>query len=265
MITSSFGSVLAFTFYFSVCEALYPVCSAEVGIYSSLNVVTILILAPLLQWDIREYFGRARSVCIWTFLIIWTLALNLKGLEVISRSDCFTFLVKFYLKVVAYTMIIVDGVIAILTSRVFVSEFNRSKKAIALEEFVRKIYTNPGVCSIESLEKAIESARVAFEDAEMKPWEEGFLKTETKTFSREKENFCCVICLVEEEKEQEICKLNCGHRFHFSCIFSWFKQTPRCPSCKDAFRPWLLRTLVAKNSKEKEGKASIEGKAERKG
>jgi hypothetical protein len=34
---------------------------------------------------------------------------------------------------------------------------------------------------------------------------------------------CCPICF-DELKQDNVCKLDCGHTFHYECIISWFKN-----------------------------------------
>ena len=40
------------------------------------------------------------------------------------------------------------------------------------------------------------------------------------------ENFC------ENENENKIIKLDCGHHFHKNCMQTWFITSPTCPMCR---------------------------------
>ncbi|HEY9754645.1 MAG TPA: RING finger domain-containing protein [Oculatellaceae cyanobacterium] len=51
----------------------------------------------------------------------------------------------------------------------------------------------------------------------------------------------CALCLSEicnPNNELETLKLECGHRFHGSCIAQWFRQSITCPLCRRTkFKP----------------------------
>ena len=42
----------------------------------------------------------------------------------------------------------------------------------------------------------------------------------------------CSICLNEFKRGETVCKLNCNHHFHKSCIAEWFNKNSTCPICK---------------------------------
>ena len=42
----------------------------------------------------------------------------------------------------------------------------------------------------------------------------------------------CNVCLENYTEEQISVKLNCGHRFHDSCIIHWLKMRNTCPVCR---------------------------------
>ena len=57
-----------------------------------------------------------------------------------------------------------------------------------------------------------------------------FLPSEDK--SRKTNSSICTICL--DDSRNEMCKLNCKHSFHESCLEEWKKhsQIPNCPLCR---------------------------------
>jgi hypothetical protein len=40
----------------------------------------------------------------------------------------------------------------------------------------------------------------------------------------------CAVCLCK--LDDKTCMLECGHKFHTTCIFTWFKKKPSCPMCR---------------------------------
>lgn len=40
----------------------------------------------------------------------------------------------------------------------------------------------------------------------------------------------CSICM--EDCKGKTCTLECGHKFHTKCIFTWFKKNNNCPLCR---------------------------------
>lgn len=42
----------------------------------------------------------------------------------------------------------------------------------------------------------------------------------------------CVICLEHLNQDKDIVSLKCGHKYHGSCIVSWFERGGRCPICR---------------------------------
>ena len=46
---------------------------------------------------------------------------------------------------------------------------------------------------------------------------------------------CCAICLETyeiERDENNVCKINCNHNFHNSCINTWLNRHNTCPMCR---------------------------------
>ena len=46
------------------------------------------------------------------------------------------------------------------------------------------------------------------------------------------ENYQCIICMEEFEKNEKINLLPCGHLFHINCIKQWLLKQKSCPFCK---------------------------------
>ncbi|CEM24477.1 unnamed protein product [Vitrella brassicaformis CCMP3155] len=46
------------------------------------------------------------------------------------------------------------------------------------------------------------------------------------------DDFCCSVCLVEFEEDDEVRVLDCKHVFHKLCIDEWFKAHTVCPLCR---------------------------------
>ncbi|XP_047316500.1 E3 ubiquitin-protein ligase SGR9, amyloplastic-like [Impatiens glandulifera] len=42
----------------------------------------------------------------------------------------------------------------------------------------------------------------------------------------------CVVCKEEMGKGRDVCKLPCGHLFHWICILPWLKKRNSCPCCR---------------------------------
>ena len=49
-------------------------------------------------------------------------------------------------------------------------------------------------------------------------------------------NNTCTICL-EELGERNTTTLECGHSFHYRCIFQWNTQHNSCPFCRQPINP----------------------------
>uniref|UniRef100_A0A915DMR8 RING-type domain-containing protein n=1 Tax=Ditylenchus dipsaci TaxID=166011 RepID=A0A915DMR8_9BILA len=42
----------------------------------------------------------------------------------------------------------------------------------------------------------------------------------------------CAVCIDDFELDMSICKLKCGHSFHFKCIEGWLAVAKTCPVCR---------------------------------
>jgi len=52
-----------------------------------------------------------------------------------------------------------------------------------------------------------------------------------------KKIFECSICLDNDDNNRRKRKLNCGHKFHFTCIEGWLKIKKKCPLCNSEAFP----------------------------
>jgi hypothetical protein len=51
----------------------------------------------------------------------------------------------------------------------------------------------------------------------------------------------CAICM-DTIGESNTCKLECGHTFHYTCIFQWNKNNENCPYCRNKTVPSIYNT-----------------------
>lgn len=47
-----------------------------------------------------------------------------------------------------------------------------------------------------------------------------------------KEQYFCVICQDDIEKNDIIRTVKCAHSFHLNCIDTWLSENKKCPTCK---------------------------------
>ena len=59
------------------------------------------------------------------------------------------------------------------------------------------------------------------------------MSTEMKI--KKKDDINCIICFDEQNNDQEenMMALQCGHSFHAACIKEWLDATACCPVCRD--------------------------------
>ena len=58
-------------------------------------------------------------------------------------------------------------------------------------------------------------------------------------FYRGFDNDQCSICLSEEYEEEgddQLVTLSCGHKFHLKCIMGWLKHKGNCPNCRQVIK-----------------------------
>ena len=57
-------------------------------------------------------------------------------------------------------------------------------------------------------------------------------------YNKEKysENYQCIICMEEFEKNEKVTLLPCDHIFHSNCIEQWLLKQRSCPFCKSEIR-----------------------------
>ena len=56
---------------------------------------------------------------------------------------------------------------------------------------------------------------------------------DTRHLDNDKSQKTCSICQEECDKYDKVTVLPCTHRFHTSCISTWFKTQPNCPTCRE--------------------------------
>lgn len=49
---------------------------------------------------------------------------------------------------------------------------------------------------------------------------------------REEVHSCCMVCLSDFVRGEEVRRLPCGHYFHTTCIDEWLRRCMECPICK---------------------------------
>lgn len=69
------------------------------------------------------------------------------------------------------------------------------------------------------------------------------IRKKNKTWKRriqyESKDYDCSICF--EDCKKKGCELECGHRFHTKCLFTWLSKNDTCPNCR-AKVPELKKT-----------------------
>lgn len=53
----------------------------------------------------------------------------------------------------------------------------------------------------------------------------------------DKDNDTCAICIEPFSSKNTNIILDCGHKFHSSCIITWFKKELTCPICRKPVQP----------------------------
>ena len=66
-------------------------------------------------------------------------------------------------------------------------------------------------------------------------------KTWKRRIQYESKDYDCSICF--EDCKKKGCELECGHRFHTKCLFTWLSKNDTCPNCR-AKVPELKKTNV---------------------
>lgn len=41
----------------------------------------------------------------------------------------------------------------------------------------------------------------------------------------------CLICLEIFQPDEIISLINCNHKYHTQCLYTWFEKKPTCPIC----------------------------------
>ena len=43
----------------------------------------------------------------------------------------------------------------------------------------------------------------------------------------------CLICLMKFQKDEVVSLINCNHKYHTSCLYTWFERKKTCPICNE--------------------------------
>ncbi len=41
----------------------------------------------------------------------------------------------------------------------------------------------------------------------------------------------CIICLENFQKDEIVTIINCNHKYHTHCLYTWFEKKKTCPLC----------------------------------
>jgi hypothetical protein len=66
----------------------------------------------------------------------------------------------------------------------------------------------------------------------------------------------CAICLTQITKDTCV-NLNCGHFFHFDCIYQWYTTNKICPTCRTPIEKMENCSILIEKNVVKDGKRSI--------
>ena len=50
------------------------------------------------------------------------------------------------------------------------------------------------------------------------------------------DEFMCIICLENFNKEETITRIKCDHYYHTHCIYTWFEKKKTCPICDEILK-----------------------------
>lgn len=73
---------------------------------------------------------------------------------------------------------------------------------------------------------------IQLEEKDIEEKELLFYEIEERRVNKELVHKECSICLEKFKIPQKVKVLNCGHIFHFKCLYNWFVLKTSCPNCR---------------------------------
>jgi hypothetical protein len=98
------------------------------------------------------------------------------------------------------------------------------------QQIMDELYPNPDAMSYEQLLQLEDNMGNVNKGITKKQFD----KLPKVKYNKEKysENYQCIICMEEFEKNEKVKLLPCGHIFHDNCIKEWLMKQKSCPFCK---------------------------------
>ena len=98
------------------------------------------------------------------------------------------------------------------------------------QQIIDELYPNPDSMSYEQLLQLEDNMGNVNKGLSKKQFDKlPFVKYDKNKYS---ENYQCIICMEEYEKNENVKLLPCGHIFHDKCIKEWLMKQKSCPFCK---------------------------------
>jgi hypothetical protein len=98
------------------------------------------------------------------------------------------------------------------------------------QQIIDELYPNPDSMSYEQLLQLEDNMGNVNKGLSKKQFDKlPFVKYDKNKYS---ENYQCIICMEEYEKNENVKLLPCGHIFHDNCIKEWLMKQKSCPFCK---------------------------------
>ena len=98
------------------------------------------------------------------------------------------------------------------------------------QQIIDELYPNPDAMSYEQLLQLEENMGHVNKGLSKSQFEKlPNVKYDKNKYS---ENYLCIICMEEFQKNEKVKLLPCGHIFHDNCIKQWLLKQKTCPFCK---------------------------------
>ena len=98
------------------------------------------------------------------------------------------------------------------------------------QQIIDELYPNPDSMSYEQLLQLEDNMGNVNKGLSKKQFDKlPFVKYDKNKYS---ENYQCIICMEEFQKNEKVKLLPCGHIFHDNCIKEWLMKQKTCPFCK---------------------------------